>query len=148
MTQLTNARTEDRRRCTLESVEQLIGEITHGNQQRQRRRKKHVSRPAGARTVANSGVFMELKYVPKWQQRYEALLLEFDPRKIAALVEAVETAMFSRQRELSIIPDGHDEKLAIADAAASLLVIKREILGFPGLEFIDQKEVQADSEPD
>ena len=84
----------------------------------------------------------------RWQQQYEALLLEVDPQKLTALVEEVETAMFFRFQELTTNPDGHVERHALAEAANSLLVVKREILGFPGLEFIDQKEVQADSEPD
>ena len=90
---------------------------------------------------------MQMKYF-EWQQHYEALLLEFDPQKLAALVEAVEAAMFFRVRELSTSPGGHDERQAIADAANTLLMIKREILGFPGLEFIDQKEARAESGPD
>ena len=92
------------------------------------------------------GFYMTLK-CPEWQERYEALLLEFDPQRLATLLEAVEADMFFRLRELSSSPDGHDERRAIADAAYSLLVIKREILGFPGLEFIDQREVRAESEP-
>jgi hypothetical protein len=56
--------------------------------------------------------------------------------------------MFFRLRELSTSPGEDDERQAIADAAETLFAIKREILGFPGLEFIDQKEAQAEPEPD
>ena len=95
--------------------------------------------------VENVGFYMALKY-PEWQERYEALLLEFDPQRLATLVEVVETSIFFRLRELSASPDGHDERRAIAEAAHTLLVIKSEILGFPGLEFMVQREVRAESE--
>ena len=88
---------------------------------------------------------MALKY-PELQERYEALLLEFDPQRLATLVEGVETTMFFRLRELSVSPDEHDERRAIAEAAHTLLVIKSEILGFPGLEFMVQRGVRAESE--
>ena len=89
---------------------------------------------------------MELKH-PDWERPYKALFRESDPQKLAGLVEAVETAMFFRLRELSTKSDGHDELGAIADAAETLLVIKREILGFPGREFINQKGNRAEIEP-
>jgi hypothetical protein len=83
---------------------------------------------------------MEMEY-PKWQRQYEALLMEVDPQKLAALVEEIETAMFYRYQELSTSSDGHDERHALAEAAISLLVVQKEILGFPRIEFIDQKGV-------
>jgi hypothetical protein len=89
---------------------------------------------------------MVLKY-PEWQERYETLLLEFDPQRFATLVEAVEALIFFCLRELSTSSGAHDERQAIAEAAHTLFVIKSEILGFPGLEFILQREVRAESEP-
>jgi hypothetical protein len=90
---------------------------------------------------------MVMKY-SDWHRPYRALFQESDPQKLAGLVNVVETTMFFRLRELSTSSDGLDERQAIAQAASTLLTIKREILGFPGLEFIDQKEARAGSEPD
>ena len=90
---------------------------------------------------------MVLKY-SDWHRPYKALLQESDPQKLAGLVNVVETTMFSRLQELSTSSDGHEEQKAIADAAETLLVIKREILGFPGLDSMDQKEARAEREPD
>jgi hypothetical protein len=56
--------------------------------------------------------------------------------------------MLFRLQELSTSSDGHDERQAIAEAANTLLTIKREILGFPGLTFSDPKEAQAGTEPE
>jgi len=91
--------------------------------------------------------YMEMEH-PKWQQKYEALLLEVDPQKLAVLVEEVETAMFYRYQELSFSSDGHDERHALAEAATSLLVVEKEILGFPGLEFINHDGARGASEPE
>jgi hypothetical protein len=90
---------------------------------------------------------MVLKY-SDWYRPYEALLQESDPQKLSGLLNVVETTMFFRLQELSTGSDGNDERQAIADAAETLFVIKRDILGFPGLEFIDQKQAQAEREPD
>jgi hypothetical protein len=73
---------------------------------------------------------------------------ETDTQNLPRLVEDVETAMSYRLRALSSSSDGHVERRAIADAANNLLMIKKEILGVPGLEFTDRKEDRAKTEPD
>ena len=76
---------------------------------------------------------MKLQY-PEWQRHYQAALLEFDPEKLTRLVALTEEAMFLRVQALCTSPDGHDERQALEDAAHGLLTLKRDILGFPGLD--------------
>jgi hypothetical protein len=89
---------------------------------------------------------MELKY-PNWQ-RPSGSLAGMEPGETRCPRRSRRNSnVFFGQHELSTNSDGHDEQKANADAAETLLVIKREMLGFPGLEFIDHKEDPAKTEP-
>jgi hypothetical protein len=76
--------------------------------------------------------FPETSY-PAWQADYQAALVELDPQKLPGRVEAAETAIFNRLQAISRTYDNQAERQAIADALASLRVLKRE-MGFPDWE--------------
>ena len=87
---------------------------------------------------------MEVEY-PHWQREYHAALVEFEPTKLAVLVEAAEAAMFNRLQALAGTADGNSERQAIVDASQALLSIKEDLLEFPP---VDPKKSPSKSELD
>ena len=71
----------------------------------------------------------DLKY-PKWQQPYQAALVELDQEQMLARVHAAETAIFLRLQEMAANPGGNSEKQAIEEALCTLRVLKVEKLEF------------------
>jgi hypothetical protein len=68
---------------------------------------------------------------PKWQQLYEAAIVETDPQKLIALIAAVESALMNRRQELGGQPGHESELQEIKAACQGLLIIKTERLGWP-----------------
>lgn len=63
-----------------------------------------------------------------WQRHYEEALVETDPRRLARLIKAAEVEIDARMEELRLRHDGtRDEKDAIAEAIASLNILRKEI---------------------
>jgi hypothetical protein len=75
----------------------------------------------------------DLEY-PDWQRPVQAALVELDKDKLKEWVAEAEAAIFERQQAISQSCDHHAERVAIEYAAASLRVVKREILEFPDWE--------------
>lgn len=74
-----------------------------------------------------------LRY-PAWQSVYEASLSELDPKKLLERVHSAEAAIFNRLQQLAQGPESADQKAeqqAIADALATLRLLKRDKLNFP-----------------
>jgi hypothetical protein len=71
-----------------------------------------------------------LKY-PEWQGLLRDAILEFGPQELSTKVQKVETAIFERMQALSGDSDHHNERVALADALATLRILKNEKLGFP-----------------
>ena len=71
---------------------------------------------------------------PEWQSEYLAALLELDPKTLFERVMTAETAIFNRLQAMAHNLGDSAERQAIADALASLRVIKRDNLGFPDWE--------------
>jgi len=71
---------------------------------------------------------------PAWQSEYEASLSELDPKKLLERVHSAEMAIFKRLQQLaqsSESVDHNPEQQAIADALATLRLLKRDKLNFP-----------------
>lgn len=71
---------------------------------------------------------------PAWQSAYEASLSELDPKKLLKRVHSAEAAIFNRLQELAQSPESANHKAeqqAIADALATLRLLKRNKLNFP-----------------
>jgi hypothetical protein len=76
-------------------------------------------------------------HFPSWQRALEVALNEPDPKKLLERVHAAETAIFNRLQELAQNADDASqqaERLAIIDTCKTLLVLKRDKLGFPDWE--------------
>jgi hypothetical protein len=74
---------------------------------------------------------------PLWKHTIEAALNEPDPKNLLERVHAAETAIYNRLQELvqSAENASHQaERQAIADACKTLLILKRDKLGFPDWE--------------
>ena len=71
---------------------------------------------------------------PDWQPQYEAVLLEYDPKKLMDRVTDTENAIFNRLQSLAGNSDHHPERQAIQDGVRTLRVLKREELDFPDWE--------------
>ncbi len=71
---------------------------------------------------------------PEWQHEYFAAIVDLDPQTLFDRVTAAETAIFNRLQAISHDPNSHAERQAIADAVASLRILKRDNLGFPDWE--------------
>jgi hypothetical protein len=73
-------------------------------------------------------------HFPSWQREIEVALNEPDPRKLLERVHAAETAIFNRLQELAKNAEDASqqaERQAIVDACKTLLILKRDKLGFP-----------------
>ena len=68
---------------------------------------------------------------PYWAFLFQDFISERDPIKLKARLDSLEGAMHDRLQELNGTSDGHAERAAIQSAAAKLLEIKTEKLGFP-----------------
>ena len=75
----------------------------------------------------------DLQY-PEWQRPVQEAMLELDRDKLRALVAEAEAAIFNRLQAISQDTHHTAERQAIADALASLRVVKRESLQFPDWE--------------
>jgi hypothetical protein len=74
---------------------------------------------------------------PLWQRTIEAALNEPDPKKLLERVYAAETAIYNRLQELAQSAEDAShlaERQAITDACKTLLILKRDKLGFPDWE--------------
>jgi hypothetical protein len=76
--------------------------------------------------------FPEILY-RHWEKEYQSVLVEFDPTKLAGLIEAAETAINKRLQQLSHDSDHHTERQVIEDALQSLRFLKKE-RGLPDSE--------------
>ena len=72
----------------------------------------------------------DLKY-PEWQSPFQEALLEVDREKLQSKMMKAEEAIFQRMQQLAGSSDSEAERLAIADAIASLRVLKTEKLNYP-----------------
>lgn len=71
---------------------------------------------------------------PAWQSAYETCLSELEPKKLLERVHEAEAAIFNRLQQLAQSPESSDQKAerqAIADALATLRILKRDKLNFP-----------------
>jgi hypothetical protein len=66
---------------------------------------------------------------PEWQRPCQAALVELDRAKLQERIAAAEAAIVSRLNAASAAPVSAAERQAIADALATLRVLKRECLG-------------------
>ena len=66
---------------------------------------------------------------PEWQKPCQAALVELDRTKLQERIAAAEAAIVSRLNATSAAPISPAERQAIADALATLRVLKRECLG-------------------
>jgi hypothetical protein len=71
---------------------------------------------------------------PRWQPEYQAALLEVDSKKLPGRIEAAETAISNRLKELSQSSDHHIERQVIGDALQSLRFLKKKELGLQDVE--------------
>jgi hypothetical protein len=62
-----------------------------------------------------------------WQDHYLEAFLETNPDNLVHRVEAAESAIYLRTKELASSADTKPEWQAIADAMAGLTILKREI---------------------
>jgi hypothetical protein len=67
-----------------------------------------------------------------WQDKFDAAVLETDPKKVSQQVNAAEAAIFFRLQAMSASPDEQEERDAIDHAVRMLRVIKREMMRHPG----------------
>jgi hypothetical protein len=72
----------------------------------------------------------DLQY-PEWQKPLQEALLELDPAKLRAKLDAAESAIFDRLQANSHGGAHHPERVAMEDALSSLRVVKRETLRTP-----------------
>ena len=73
--------------------------------------------------------FMETFQYPDWQKLCQEALVELDKDKLRERVAAAEAAILSRLSPLSPGTVSPEEREALANALASLRVLKRETLG-------------------
>jgi hypothetical protein len=69
-----------------------------------------------------------------WQKEYQSVLVEFDPKKLPALIATAEGAIHKRLQQLSHDSDHHTERQVIEDALHSLRFLKIQKAGLPDSE--------------
>ena len=69
-----------------------------------------------------------------WQEKFNAAVLETDPKKVSQYLKAAEAAIFFRLQAMSASPDEQEERDAIDHAVHMLRVIKREMMRHPRLD--------------
>ena len=69
----------------------------------------------------------ELKY-PKWQGEFQESMVELDREKLCEKMKKFENAVFVRLKELASSSDHRNEREAIADAASTLRLLKKDKL--------------------
>lgn len=72
----------------------------------------------------------DLNY-PTWQVPLQEAMLEVDCKKLAEKIQRVETIIFERLQAISFDADHAGERKALADAASTLRVLKKERLSYP-----------------
>jgi len=83
--------------------------------------------------VAENYVTESFPY-PEWQKPCQAALVELDGAKLRERIAAAEAAIVGRLNATSAAPVSPAERQAIADALATLRVLKRECLGSSSAE--------------
>ena len=73
---------------------------------------------------------MEGMQYPEWQKLCQDALVELDKDKLPERVAAAEAAIVSRLQAMETGDDSLKERQAIADALASLRVLKRESMEY------------------
>ncbi len=73
---------------------------------------------------------MEGMQYPEWQKLCQDALVELDKDKLPERVAAAEAAIVSRLQAMKVGDDSLKERQAIADALATLRVLKRESIGY------------------
>ena len=63
---------------------------------------------------------------PEWQAEFQAAMIETDLHALRIRIAAAEALMRKRLHEIADTADHNLERMAIADAFASLRVLKRE----------------------
>ena len=63
---------------------------------------------------------------PEWQAEFQGAMIETDLHALRIRIAAAEALMRKRLHEIADTPDHNLERMAIADAFASLRVLKRE----------------------
>jgi hypothetical protein len=71
----------------------------------------------------------DLKY-PQWQSVLAEALMEVDASRVKESIAAAEAAIVNRLQTILPEPDNRAERLAIADALASLRMLKKERSAF------------------
>lgn len=66
----------------------------------------------------------------KWQEPYQAALLELDPERLKGKIAIAETAIFQRYQELADDSDHSDERTSLEDARNALRVLQTDRLGY------------------
>ena len=74
---------------------------------------------------------MDAMRYPEWQGPFQEALLEIDREKLQSKMMKAEEAIFERLQQLTGTSDSEAERHAIADAIASLRVLKTEKLNYP-----------------
>jgi hypothetical protein len=74
--------------------------------------------------MATDPLSSEILY-PHWQTEYEVAVAELDRHKLLDRISAAETAISNRLQQLSHDSNHHVERQVIADALASLRVLKK-----------------------
>ena len=74
---------------------------------------------------------MDAMRYPEWQGPFQEALLEIDREKLQSKMMKAEEAIFQRMQQLAGSSDSEAERQAIADAIASLRVLKTEKLNYP-----------------
>ncbi len=73
---------------------------------------------------------MEGMQYPEWQKLCQDALVELDKDKLPERVAAAEAAIVSRLQAMKVGDDSLKERQALADALATLRVLKRESIGY------------------
>ena len=60
-----------------------------------------------------------------WYQLYGAAVVELDPKRLIERVDATETAIHGRLRDLQYDSDHHEERQLIEDAQRTLALLRR-----------------------
>ena len=67
----------------------------------------------------------------KWQEPYQAALLETDPKRLKDKIAAAEAAIFTRFQELAHESDHSLERTSLEDALNAIRVLQTERLDYP-----------------
>jgi hypothetical protein len=82
----------------------------------------------------NNSIFLQQQ---PWQREIEAAVNELDSEKLLQRVHVAEAEIFNRLQQLGLREEDAStqaERRAIADALKTLLIVKRDRLGFSGCD--------------